>query len=294
ECTGDTATITSFSSMSIGGQIATVMAVGSNSFTQGFYMRHGAKPNGGGKFVNQYTWIMDVMFPAQSTGQWRALFQTDPFNHAGNDAEFYLGDSASVPDAGGIGAEGQYNGTLAADTWYRIAFAVDLAAPAGQQLSKYVNGVNVGNQSLAGGLDGRYALGPTATLFTSGIDGFTRAGFVNSIQFVNGWMSPEAISALGAPTAGGLPPGDAALKITSINRNDSTLSLAWTGPDGQFQLQKRTNILALPWEDFASPITNRSLSFPITGSTAFYRVKELERDIQVGQLPYGEQSLPSR
>ena len=87
---------------------------------------------------------MDVMFPASSSGQWRALFQTDPFNHDGNDAEFYIGNSTSAPDANGMGADGQYNGSLAADTWYRIAFAVDLTAPAGQQLSKYVNGVKVG------------------------------------------------------------------------------------------------------------------------------------------------------
>src|SRR6185436_8576571 len=101
--------------------------------------------------------------------------------------------------ANGIGAENQYHGALAADTWYRIAFAVDLTAPAGQQLSKYVNGVLVGTQSLSGGVDGRYALGPTALLFTSGNFGFSRPGFVNSIQFVNGWMPPAAIAALGSP-----------------------------------------------------------------------------------------------
>ena len=60
-------------------------------------MRHGAKPNGGGHFVNQYTLLMDVMFPAASSGQWRALFQTDPFNHDGNDAEFYVGNDSFGP-----------------------------------------------------------------------------------------------------------------------------------------------------------------------------------------------------
>src|SRR2546426_11933959 len=100
------------------------MAFGSNATTQGFYMRHGAKPNGGGHFVNQYTLIMDVMFPAASAGQWRALFQSDPFNHVGNDAEFFVGNGAALPSANGIGAEGQFHGALAADHWQRMAFAV--------------------------------------------------------------------------------------------------------------------------------------------------------------------------
>ncbi len=117
----------------------------------------------------------------------------------------------ALPDPNGLGADGQFNGSLAPDTWYRIAFAVDLAAPAGRQLAKYVNGVKVAEQSLSGGVDGRYALGPTALLFTTGITGggFTRPGFASSIQFVNGWMSPEAIAALGGPGAGKLPPGNA-------------------------------------------------------------------------------------
>src|SRR5207245_2677267 len=116
---------------------------GSNAITQGFYMRHGARPNGGGHFVNQYTLLMDIMYPAASSGRWRALFQTDPFNHLGNDAEFYVGDSSASPDPNGIGAEGQFNRALAPDIWYRVALAVDLTAPPGHQLAKYVNGLAV-------------------------------------------------------------------------------------------------------------------------------------------------------
>src|SRR5262249_13559795 len=196
EYLGNTTNITSYPSVNINGQMTRVMAFGSNSITQGFYMRHGVSGNGGGHFVNQYTLIMDVMFPATSSGQWRALCQTDPFNHAGNDAEFYVGNSSAAPDANGLGAEGQFNGPLAPDTWYRVTFAVDLAAPAGQQLMKYLNGALVGSQSLSGGVDGRYALGPTAALFTSGLGGFTQPGFVSSIQFVNGTLPAAAIAAL--------------------------------------------------------------------------------------------------
>jgi autotransporter-associated beta strand protein/YVTN family beta-propeller protein len=296
EYLGDTTNVTSFPSMNINGQITRVMAFGSNSITQGFYMRHGAKPNGGGHFVNQYTLLLDLMYPAASSGQWRALFQTDPFNHAGNDADFYVGDSSAAPDANGLGADGQFNGSLAPDTWYRVAFAVDLKAAAGQQLTKYVNGSLVGSQSLSGGVDGRYALGPSAALFTAGISagGFTRPGFVSSIQFVNSCLSPGSVEALGGPTAAKLPPGDALIRIVSVSLNGPMLTLNWIGPSGQFQVLKTANVDHPVWQTVGSPTTNTTISFPITGATALYRVSQFRPDIQVGQLPNGEQSIPSK
>ena len=296
EYVGDTATLTTFPAMNINGQAVRVMGFGSNSMQQGYLMRHGAKANAGGHFVNQYTLLMDVMFPAASSGQLRALFQTDPFNHEGNDAEFYVGNSSSAPDPNGLGADGQFNGSLGADTWYRIAFAVDLAAPTGGQLCKYVNGMKVGEQSLPGGVDGRYALGPTALLFTTGMSGggFTQPGYVSSIQFVNGWMPPAAISALGGPAAGKLPPGNGVIRVTNVAVNASLVNLGWTGPEGLFQVQTAANLGHLAWQTVSNPNSNRSLSIPASGPTDFYRVMQLQPDIQVGQLPNSEQSLPSK
>ena len=296
EYLGDTATLTTFPALNINGQLTRVMAFGSNSIHQGYFMRHGAKPNGGGHFVNQYTVLMDVMFPGASSGQLRALFQTDPFNHDGNDAEFYVGNSASQPDPNGLGADGQFNGSLAPDTWCRIAFAVDLTAPAGRQLSKYVNGVKAADQLLSGGVDGRYALGPAALLFSAGMSGggFTRPGFVSSIQFVNGWMAPEAIAALGGPGAGKLPPGNAAILVTNVALNASLMNLGWTGPEGLFQVQTAANMGHPDWQTISNASSNRSLSVPTSGPIDFFRVMQLQPDIQVGQLPNLEQSLPSK
>jgi YVTN family beta-propeller protein len=296
EFVGDTATITRFPSHSINGRSAQVMAFGTNSPSQGLVMHHGAQPNGGGRFVNQYTLLLDVMFPAQSSGHLRALFQTDPFNHLNNDAEFYVGGQDASPDPNGLGTEGQFNGPLAPDTWYRLVFAVDLTASAGQQLTKYVNGVKVGSQSLSGGVDGRYALGPTALLFTSGLTsgGLTQPGFVNSIQFVNGWMPPDAVAALGGPTAEGLPAGDAALKISSTELSNSALALAWTGPTGQFQTQLTSTLVRPNWQPAAPPTTNHSLTLPIQDPAAFYRIGQLIPDIQVGQLPGGREAVPTK
>jgi autotransporter-associated beta strand protein/YVTN family beta-propeller protein len=295
EYVGDTTNLTSFPVMSLNGVSVPVMAFGGNSPSQGFSMWHGALPNGGGQFVNQYTLIMDVMFPASSTGQWRALFQTDPFNHPGNDAEFYVGNASSSPDANGLGTASQFNGPLAADTWYRIAFAVDLAASAGQQLSKYVNGVLVGSQSLLGGVDGQYSLGPAAQLFTTGLGGgFTQPGFVSSIQFVNGWLPPPAIAALGGPSAAKLPPGNAAIRVTNITQNSSLINLGWTGPDGQFQVQSVSNLTGPGWQAITGLSSNHSVSVPMNAPSSSYRVMQPQPDILVGQLPNGEQSLPTK
>lgn len=294
EFVGTTSNSTTFPIVDIGGQPAGVLAFGSNTVSEGFYVRHGIKPNGGGHFVNQYTLLMDVMFPAPANGQWRALFQTDPFNRAGNGSDLLVGSASASPSPNGIGAEGIFHGTIAPDTWYRIAFVVDLTAPAGQQLTKYINGVNVGSQSLSGGVDGRFALGPTAQLFASGLAGFTQSGFVNSIQFVNSVVPPAKIAALGGPTAAGLPPGNAALQFSGIAAGSNSVALNWTGPVGKFQVQGTSNLVTPNWQNLGSPTTNRTLSVAQSNVASYYRVGQYRPDIQVGMLPDDEQSVPTK
>ena len=123
---------------------------------------------------------------------------------------------------------------------------------------------------------------------------FTQPGFVSSIQFVNGWMPPAAIAALGGPGAGKLPSGNAAIVVTNITLDSAQVSLGWTGPEGLFQVQTAANLGRPDWQTISNPSSNRSLSIPIPGSTDFYRVTQLRPDIQVGQLPNSEQSLPSK
>jgi len=96
---GTTATATTFTTATIGGQTAQVMSFPATSPTQGYVMTHGLAPNGGGSYVNQYTLIMDLMFPGASSSQWRALFQTNPDN--ANDADLFVN-----PD-NGIGISGE-------------------------------------------------------------------------------------------------------------------------------------------------------------------------------------------
>jgi len=192
---GSTLAATTFSTATIAGGTAVVMGFPACANTQGYVVTHGIAPNGGGGYVNQYTLIMDIMYPAASSGVYRGLWQTSTAN--GNDADLFVGPS------NGIGISSTYGGAILADTWHRVAFVFDLAA-ASQKLSKYIDGNLVGTQDSGFALDGRWALDPTALLFTDE-SGETAAGFVNSIQIHDVPLSATDIFALGKPTAAGIP-----------------------------------------------------------------------------------------
>lgn len=211
---GDTSQQTVFGSTAtlglpdIGGQPAHVMGFPRALPTMGYVVTPGAAANGGGAFVNQYTLIFDLLFPPESSGGWRGLIQIDdPVGNA-NDADLHINP------AGAIGISGSYQGQVQTNTWHRIAFAFDLAAPGGPLLRKYIDGALVGQQILGAGVDGRWALNPvggafgeTALLFTddNADGGNTRPGFVSSIQIHDEALSSAYIQALGAPTTDGIP-----------------------------------------------------------------------------------------
>jgi hypothetical protein len=192
---GDTALSTIFTTATIGGQTASVMQFPATSPTQGYTVTHGIAPNGGGSYVNQYTLIMDIMFPAASSGTWRGLFQTSVANS--NDGDLF------VNTGNGIGISSSYHGTLAADTWHRVAFVFDLTLST-QRLRKFIDGTLVGTQDLSAGVDGRWSLDPTAHLFTDE-DGETALGYVNSVQIHDAVLSDSFITSLGGATAAGIP-----------------------------------------------------------------------------------------
>lgn len=232
---GTTAAGTTFTTATIGGQTAQVMAFPATTPSQGFIMTHGIAANGGGSYVNQFTLIMDVMFPTASSGQWRALFQTNPDN--ANDADLFVNTS------NGIGISSEYAGTVQPNTWHRLAFVFDLTAPTGN-LRKFIDGVLVGTQDSGFALDGRWSLLPTALLFADE-NNETQAGFVNSIQIRSDAMLPADIAALGGPTAAGipLPATPSALRIVSPNGGEnlqasSTKLITWvvSNPSGLAQI----------------------------------------------------------
>jgi hypothetical protein len=199
ESTTQFGTTTSFGIPNVAGTEATVMKFGTNGFNKGYAVPHGLTQTPTFN-VNEWTIIMDVLFPASSANKWRALFQTFIENPSSDDAEMYL------DEANRLGINGVYHGTVGADTWVRLAF-VAVASDTTTTIRKYINGVKVGENSQP--LDGEFSLTPASTvlLFTDGYENevYTQPGYINSLQIHDESLSDAYIAALGAPSASGIP-----------------------------------------------------------------------------------------
>lgn len=268
----------------IDGGVASVMKFPACSPSEGYVVHTSAPGNGGGIYINQYSLVLDLLYPAPSTNAWRAIFQTSRTN--GNDADFFVGNGTASPSANGIGVVGQYHGVIQPNTWYRVAVTVDLAT---LTMSKYINGSLVGTQSLADSLDGRWSLYSTDTapdwlLLFADDDNETKAGYVNSIQFRNYVMSASEIAWLGGPTANGIPlpaaPTDLRLFIPNGGEHwqagtAQTISWAVTDPSGVVDVELYDGVALrarLGQVPMADGQFNWSIS-PYLGDSTDYRVK---------------------
>ncbi len=206
---GQTSTLTSFGNTgggvpNIGGQTASYLHVPvMPNPANGYYLTlNDTGPNGGGSYVNNYTVIYDLLSPGAAN--WTALFNTDPANSSGNDADFYVAADGSV----GIGSGGySAAGVIAPDTWYRLAFVDN-----GTSLSYYVNGAFVGQQTSGVSIDGRWSLysnadpGADLLLFNEGdtSGNYTHELYINSLAFVDRALTGSELAALGGPAAPGI------------------------------------------------------------------------------------------
>lgn len=179
----------SFVNTDIGGQTAQAA-----SFTRGtfFYLTNGLAANGGGSLLNQYTLLLDVMFPSRPTG-WAVLYQTNPNNT--EDGEWFINP------AQGIGISGNYGGFVADGSWHRLGLVVDTVAGS---FTSYLNGAPV-QQNTGLSVDGRWAIAPVVLLFADE-DQENAAGLVNSVQLRPEALPASDLLALGGPAATGIPP----------------------------------------------------------------------------------------
>ena len=226
----------------------------------GYIMRHGIPANGGGAYVNQYTLIMDVLYPSWANSTWRALLQTSPSN--ADDADFF------VNTANGIGISSIYEGNVTPDAWHRLAFAVDLSGPApSPTVAKFIDGVKVGQQTLGQGRDGRWSLFPAShpttpwALLLADNDGDNNYAFVSSVQIRGNRLSDAAIAAMGAPTAGKIP------GAICIERQGASLSIRWSGDT----LQSATELTG-PWTTVAGASKPYVVPTP-AGARKFFRAR---------------------
>ncbi len=216
-----------FTDVIIGGQTASVA-----TFTRGTFFRvtHGLGANAGGTYLNDYTLVMDVMFPSRPSG-WAVLYQTSPNN--ANDGDWFINPSR------GIGISGNYGGLVSDGVWHRLALVID----SGQgTFTSYVNGTQV-QQNSAITVDARWSLDAVMLLFADE-DQENAAGLVNSVQLRSAALSATEIAGLGGPTASGIPlPIAPTLQLTFPNGGETfqaggTQHVAWTAlnPSGLLQI----------------------------------------------------------
>ncbi len=224
-----------FEDADIGGEEAEVAF-----YSRGTYFRlfTGFPPNGGGNYTNQYTLIMDVMFPEGSLLEsgWAAFYNTNP--PASNDGDWFLQGANR-----GIGISGNYGGTVLPDTWHRLALVVDLVEGT---YTSYIDGTQV-QQNTGEGLDGRFSLYSINDGESEGISifaddsGDSASGYVNSVQIRDVAMPAGEIAALGGPTADGIPvlaeyTCPMALQCC-VDRETGEVSLSWAGGAGMEGLE---------------------------------------------------------
>jgi hypothetical protein len=188
-------TTTSFDIPNINGTVANVMQFPAATNGMGYLMPDPATANGGGSTVNEWTLIMDVLYPAGSDAVDRPIIDTDgSIFVAGPDFIISASDGLGVPPSG------PYSGSIPPNTWHRIGISVTADAVSG-----YIDGQQVGTGAGAG-LDNRFALSVGLTSLILGSTTNSAAlGYVNSIQLRDVALNPGQMLALGGPSATGVP-----------------------------------------------------------------------------------------
>jgi hypothetical protein len=241
----------------IAGGVTNVMNIpgGNGNAFGGYRLRHGLSANGGGTNVNQYTLLLDVLYPAASHSLRRALLQTQTENS--DDAEFRFDEN------NGLGVGGVYHGRIEPNTWHRVALAVDLAGPGPNPVvAKFIDGVKVGQQVLPTGRDGRWSLSTRAeaafALLFGGLANESQQAYVSSVQFRSGRLSDAAIAAMGGPSAGKIP-GAACAKTDAGNP-----VIHWSGGE-----LLQADSPAGPWTPITGAAKPYSVPLPLGGMKFF-------------------------
>jgi hypothetical protein len=279
-------TTTSFAIPDIDGTAAKVMKIPGFLEPSGIYMPVNSDANGLGGLVNNWTLVVDVLYPAASDHTFRAIIETD-LGVIEADADFFVGPN------NGIGINQIYQGTVTPNEWHRIVLAVNNDFPA-SGIRKYIDGVLVGIQDEGGspdsGDDARWALSPQgiAYLFSDDDVDFGPA-YVNSIQLWNRTLSTGEIEALGKPAAAGIPQNPANVPA-SIDIDNTTPVMGSSGvgyqPDinvvlntGDSTVPQSSLKLLLNKNPVAATITpnggSYTLDFPVTDSLEPASVQEV-------------------
>ncbi len=250
----------------LGGQPAAYLRVPAfTGLTNGYLLSFDESgPNGGGSYLNRYTWIADLLVPGPLN--WTPLFNTSPQN--ANDADWYIDGSGRI----GIGDLGYSTaGVIPANAWVRLAFAADLGAGV---VTAYRNGTQVAQRTGASLLDGRFSMfsgadaGPDLLLFnegdTSGV--YTHELYVSHVAFVDRTLTAGEIASLGGPRAEGV-----FLRRLDATATAAGVAVRWNA-GASVRLQRTGSLTPPAWEDVPGTRGTGAFNEADHAGTAFYRL----------------------
>jgi len=135
---------------------------------------------------NEYSIIVDVLYPETSSTDTRAIVSNAPIEQA----------SVIINGEGKIGGT-SFHGEILANNWYRIAIVVSHYS---NNINYYLDGKKVGQEAIGGLIDGEgeHSLGDFFYLFTT--DGLSKGGYISSVQFHNLALPDSVVSDLGGTT----------------------------------------------------------------------------------------------
>ena len=123
----------------------------------------------------------------------------------------------------------------------------------------------------------RRALQPTAVLFGDGDQDERRAIWVNSIQIRAGKLSDAQLTALGGPSASGIPvviPGDStSAPALSVSLNGNQLEIAWPADASDFVLESSPTLTNPAWTS-VSGVSGNSVVVPVGTGNLFFRLRQ--------------------
>ncbi|PWR23905.1 family 16 glycoside hydrolase [Zavarzinia compransoris] len=151
-----------------------------------------------GSLLASYSLVFDIYVKNGGNGAFTSLLQTDLTNTS--DGDLFIRNLGN--GTGGIGIGGDYEGGFKYDAWQRLAVTYAEQADGSVLLTKYVDGVKVGDQTISGDRF-KLDLANGAALFTDE-DGETNNVFVSSLLITDKVYTADEIAALGGVKAGGI------------------------------------------------------------------------------------------
>ncbi len=222
----------------------------STSIFGGIKVLHGAQPATiDDLLVNEYTVIMDVFFPEESSDGQKSLL-TQYFNDV---------PLVRINNQNRLGSR-NFFGNVTPGEWHRIGFTVDHAA---ETAAFYIDGTKVGEEGIGGKADGfgSHSLENEFYIFHAFDE--SKGGYISSLQFNDSALPESVFEELGGATGAGIP-AEEPVKPYVVSFNPPSTSRVRPVPS---DILPNVEINAV-WQDGQASVDTGSVAATLNGESA--------------------------